>query len=124
MKRSITVALLAAALMVLPGCYAMDIDASGLQPNVLMHTGDRAQPDRLGQFESRVTGSWLLWGLVEMSEPDIADAIDREVRRAGGSGVTAVGIRTQQTFIDGLLSLITLGLYGQRSTFITGTVVR
>lgn len=116
-------ALLGLAVLALSGCYSMEIDVTAMHPSVAM-TGVQAQAQSLGQFEIRTTGSWLLWGLVPLSDPNVQDALDREISRANGTGVTSVEITTQQTFMDGLLSALTLGLYGQRSTMVRGTVVR
>lgn len=124
MTRRPVLFLLAVALL-LPGCYAMDIDATTISPHVYMTPQTRdGTPARVGEINTSVTGSWILFGLVNLKDPDIARAIEREIMRQGGSGVTGLEIVTQQTFIDGLLATITLNLYGQRTTHIRGTVVR
>lgn len=124
MKRSRTspLALLALAALATAGCFTMEIDATAMQPTVAMTPTTGAQ--NVGQFEGRTTASWLLWGLVPVNEPDVSDLLEREIRRLNGTGVSMVEITTQQTFMDGLLSVLTLGIYGQRSTIVTGTVVR
>jgi hypothetical protein len=121
-RRRNTLALLAVAALALSGCFTMEIDATPMQPTVRM-TGPAGQPT-IGQFEGRTTGSWLLWGLLPLSEPNVTDVLEREIRRLNGSGVTSVELTTQQTFLDGLLSGLTLGLYGQRTTFVRGMVVQ
>lgn len=118
-----TLALLALAVLAVSGCYTMEIDATAMQPPAAM-TSPTGQVQTLGQFEERTTASWLLWGLMPLSDPDVADVLEREVRRLNGTGVTSIEITTQQTFMDGLLSALTLGIYGQRSTIVTGTVIR
>lgn len=114
------------ALLALAGCYAMDIDATALEPHVVMtrESPPGESPERVADFEARTKGSWALWGLIDLSEPDIGGALEREIARADGRAATNVVVVTQQTFMDGFLSVITLGIYGQRSTFIRGTVVR
>ena len=118
--------LLPLALGVLPGCSAMDIDATALEPHVYLNrqTADGDAPEPVGEFEARTKGSWLLWGLVDLDEPEVGEALEREIARAGGGAATNVVVVTQQTFMDGFLGVITLGIYTQRSTFIRGTVVR
>jgi hypothetical protein len=116
-------ALLALAVVAVSGCYTMEIDATAMQPPIAM-TGPTGQVQTLGHFEGRTTGSWLFWGLMPLRDPDVVDVLEREVRRLDGTGFTSVEIVTQQTFMDGFLSLLTLGIYGQRSTIVTGTVVR
>ena len=125
MKRFLTVALLGASLMVLPGCYAMDIDATALQPQVYMSvTSADARPDVVSDFETELTASWALFGLLKLSDPNVRDALEREIVRANGSGVTGLEIKTQQTVIDAVLTALTFNLYGQRTTIISGSVIR
>jgi hypothetical protein len=50
--------------------------------------------------------------------------VRREIQREDGTAVVDVEIVTQTTFLDGLISALTFGLYSQRTTFVTGTVVR
>lgn len=111
---------------VLPGCSAMDIDATALEPHVYLNrqTADGDAPDPVAEFEARTRGSWLLWGLVELDEPEVGEALEREIARAGGGAATNVVVVTRQTFLDGFLGVLTLGIYTRRSTFVRGTVVR
>jgi hypothetical protein len=118
-----TLALLVVAAVAVSGCYTMEIDATPLQPTVLM-TGPTGGQQTLGQFNERTTGSWLFWGLLPLSPPNVSEVVDREIRRLNGAGVTSVEITTQQTVLDALLSMLTLGIYGQRTTLVRGTVVR
>lgn len=115
-----------AALLVLPGCYAMDIDARALEPHLYMNreTAEGEAPEAVSEFEARTKATWALWGLVDLSEPEVQEVLEQEIARASGSAVTNLEVVTQLTFVDGLLGVITLGLYGQRSTILRGTVVR
>jgi hypothetical protein len=124
MKRCGLLALLACALPVASGCYQMEIDATALEPNVYLNTGDATNPEVAGEFEAEVIGSWLLWGLVDLKEPEIEDTLRREIERAGGSAVTGLEITTRTTFMNGFLAVITFGIYGQRTAVLTGRVVR
>lgn len=125
MKVNPTAVLLIGVLLALPGCYAMDIDASGLQPGAYLSTSQAANVGQMAaSFEVELTNSWLFWGLSELGSPDIAATLETEIRRGNGTAVTGVQIVTQQTFVDGLLSALTLGIYGRRTTIISGTVVR
>lgn len=109
------------------GCYKLDIDATALEPHVYMSgpatvRGGAAQS--VGSLDARTRGSWLLFGLLPMREPDVDGLIQRELARSQGTAVTGLQIRTQVTFMDGLLSAITFNLYGQRTVFVSGTIVR
>lgn len=118
-------------LLVLPllfasGCYRMALDATALSPDVYLTSSAQARAgvQPLGEFEARTTASWLFWGLLPLKEPRIEDALQRELARGGANAVTALEIRTQNTFVDGLVRVLTLGFYGQRTTFLKGTLVR
>lgn len=104
----------------------MTIDATDLEPHVYLNeeTVEDAPPEAIAEFEARTKGSWLFWGLVTLDHPAVSDALEREIRRAGGTAAADVRVVTRRTFVDGLLGVITLGIYGQRTTRIEGTVVR
>jgi hypothetical protein len=126
MRRALGAGLLSMVILALPGCYPMTIDATDLEPHIYLNseTADDAPPEPVSGFEARTRGSWLFWGLVTLDDPAVSDALAREIRRADGSAVMDVRVVTQRTFVDGLLGVITLGIYGQRTTRIEGTVVR
>lgn len=123
MRRCAVFALMAGSLA-LSGCFKMNIDATALEPNVYMNTGEASAPPAVGEFETEVIASWLLWGLVDLKLPEVENELRREIERADGSAVTNLEITTKTTFMNGFLQLITLGIYGQRTTVLTGTVVR
>ena len=66
----------------------------------------------------------LVWGLVVRSDPQVGGELSRVLAESGGDGVRALTIVTQQTFTDGLVSVLTLGIYGRRTTFLRGSIVR
>ena len=118
---------LALVVVGLSGCYKLDIDATALEPHVYMSgpaTVRGGAGQNVGSLDAKTTGSWALWGLLPLKEPDVDGLIQRELARSSGTAVHGLSIRTQQTFVDGLLSAITFGLYGQRTVFVEGTVVR
>lgn len=124
MKRWLGLALVVVAAS---GCYKLDIDATALEPHVYMSgpaTVRGGAGQNVGSLDAKTTGSWLLFGLLPLKEPDVDGLIQRELARSGGTSVHGLSIKSQQTFVDGLLSAITLGIYGQRSVFVEGTVIR
>lgn len=109
------------------GCYKLDIDATALEPHVYMSgpaTVRGGAGQSVGTLDAKTTGSWLFWGLMEMKEPEVDALIQEALTRAGGTAVHGLAIKSQQTVVDGLLGLITLGIYGQRTVFVEGTMVR
>ena len=118
---------LALVVVAVSGCYKLDIDATQLEPHVYMSgpaTVRGGAGQSVGSLDAKTTGSWLLFGLLPLREPDVDGLIQRELARTGGTAVHGLSIRTQQTFLDGFLSVLTFNLYGQRSVFVEGTIVR
>lgn len=124
MRRALGVLLVGSAALAMSGCFAMDIDVTGLDPTVYVNREGAGDMERVARFETDTRASWLLWGLVELGEPRVGAAVRREIQREDGTAVVDVEIVTQTTFLDGLISALTFGLYSQRTTFVTGTVVR
>lgn len=124
MKRTFTASLAIAASLVVGGCFAMDIDTTGLDPTVYLTRDGVGDLERGARFETETRASWLFWGLSELGEPDVDGVIWREIQREGGTAVVDVEIVTQRTFLDGLIMALTFGIYGQRTVFVSGTVVR
>jgi len=108
----------------LTGCYRMTIDAGALEPHVYLSTQARGPVEPVARFDGSATGSWLFWGLVQLEDAQVEKVVEREVARLRGDAVTGLTLRTQQRFIDAFLEAITLGIYGQRTVFVEGTVVR
>jgi hypothetical protein len=123
-KAFATLAVLAFPLLT-AGCYKMDVDARGLQPHLYM-SGHQAAPTELqtaGTFDIEARQGWLLWGLSPLRSPDIESLVAEEVRLRGGSGVASTTITTENTFVDGLLSALTLGIYSRRTIRVEGVIV-
>lgn len=110
--------------LLLSSCIGMTVDMVGLEPHVYLSGDARGETTALGSFAATTRASWLLWGLVELEEAEPADVVRQVVERGGGDGVVRLEITTQRTFLDSALTLLTLGVYSQRSMKLTGTVVR
>jgi hypothetical protein len=112
------------ACVLLAGCYPLTIESTRLDAHVSVSSPqDRSDRYVAAQFETETKASWLIWGLVQLSDADVEGALQRELDRHRGAAVTDLEIVTTQTFVDGLLSVITLGLYGQRSVILRGRIV-
>lgn len=115
----------AVLLLSLPGCHRMTIDATGLEPHVYMSADARdAAAERLGRLEAEDDSSWLFWGLLSLREADVESLVERELARANGDAVTGMRIVTTQTFVDGLVEALTLGVYARRTLRVDGIIVR
>ena len=68
--------------------------------------------------------AWLFWGISIKDHPDVGEVIDKEVSKLDGDGVINLEIKSTQTFLDGFLGVITIGIYTRRTLQISGTVVK
>lgn len=107
------------------GCTQMVIEANRVRQNVYFGHGIETEKfTRVGEFTATSRGSWALFGLVPLNQPDLQEILKREISRLNGNGVINLKIITQQTFVDGLISAVTLGLYSVRTMKVSGTVVK
>ena len=118
MKRLIAVGLFAS---LLSGCYSMTM---GLSPYI--------DPDQVhfnpvkGQFIQHFDDSegtaFLFWGLVKQGNPRPERIFARYVER--GEKIANLRITTQSSFVDGLISTITLGIYNPWTIHYEGDIVK
>ena len=66
----------------------------------------------------------FLWGLVSPDNAGVEQLISDEVRANGGSKAVNVKMKYQHTFVDGLLRIITFGIYSPFTLKVEGDVVR
>ncbi len=106
---------LVAASMTLSGCYTMTYDLTSLpEDSVQMTSSSTGNTGR--HFVAHEKAYFLLSGLVPLGQPDISGVIERESR---GRRVQNVRIKSEQSFIDGLVSV---GL-GALAGFVGGVLV-
>ena len=107
------------------GCAHMNIDADNAESSILMGRGNEsASYTRVGDFSVVKVGAWLFWGISIKDHPDVGEVIDKEVSKLRGNGVINLEIKSTQTFLDGFLGVITLGIYTRKTLQISGTVVK
>ena len=124
--RNISILKLSLSLLLLGtlGCAHMNIDSSNSESSILMGSGNgNTNYTRLGDFSVIEQGAWLFWGISKKNHPDIGIVIDNAVKLRKGNGVINLEVKTTQTFLDGFLGLITLGIYTRKTVEISGTVV-
>ncbi|MBA2664967.1 MAG: hypothetical protein H0U74_21955 [Bradymonadaceae bacterium] len=104
----------------------MSLDARELGPQIYVSSVAQApeEVEQLARFEAQTRASWLIWGLVDLNEPQLAAVLRDQIAEQQGSAAAGVTITSQRTFSDGLLSALTLGFYNRRTVTIEGIVVR
>ncbi len=102
------------------GACSLTYDATALGVPATL-ASSASEPVEGEHFEVTSRAVWGLWGLVQLSQPNLRKALAHQV--AEGSSVADIRIKSKARFSDILFTVITLGLLSTRSVTIEGTVV-
>ena len=103
------------------GACSLTYDATALGVPATL-ASSASEPVEGEHFEVTSRAVWGLWGLVQLSQPNLRKALAHQV--ADGSSVADIRIKSKARFSDILFTVITLGLLSTRSVTIEGTVVQ
>ena len=116
-----TLLFLALLALSLSACYTVTLDARSSDTAISMNNpGQKATKQH---FRLQLTSHHIIYGLIEISEPDIADEIKKQVRSYGGTEAVNVFVKTEHSFLDGFLNWLTGGIYNPVTVIIEGDVV-
>ena len=76
------------------------------------------------EFIGSAGGTNLFNATAENMNPEIYDAVQREITKLGGDAAVDVTIEYKATFVDMLLNYVTASIYAPAHAIITGTVVK
>ncbi|MEB3198341.1 MAG: hypothetical protein VKP62_14170 [Candidatus Sericytochromatia bacterium] len=104
----------------LTGCYTLSFNVDDIYGSA------QPKPQTIRSFKLEVKHHHLFSGLLTISNSaEIAEAVAREVKRAGGRAAANVRITHQETLLDGLIGSLTGGtLYVPTTSTVEGDVVR
>lgn len=102
------------------GACSLTYDATALGVPATL-ASSASEPVEGEHFEVTSRAVWGLWGLVQLSQPDLRKALAHQV--GDGVAVADIRIKSKARFSDILFTVITLGLLSTRSVTIEGTVV-
>jgi hypothetical protein len=80
--------------------------------------------DVLGSFEVKKKVSWVIFGLVPLSEAQVEEIVRREVERRDGDAATNVTVVAQFDAVDVVVAALVGGLFNTRTYTVSGDVVR
>lgn len=123
MIKTLLVMLLSASL--LTSCTKMGLDVSDLQSDIYLASTSTSDYTRLKQFTVKGKAGWLFFGAVSTKKFDLSAALKDEISKQNGDAIINLTIKTQTTFVDGLVTIIALVglLYIPRTVVVSGTVV-
>lgn len=105
--------------LLLGGCFTLKIDVAG-RNGIAAMTDVKGSVE--GSFTEAETVSFLFWGLTQHKNAD-PDAVLRPYMTRNRR-IANLKITTEQTFMDGLLSAVTLGIYNPWTVRYEGDVIR
>ena len=103
------------------GACSLTYDATALGVPATL-ASSASEPVEGEHFEVTSRAVWGLWGLVQLSQPNLRKALAHQV--AVGSSVADIRIKSKARFSDILFTVITLGLLSTRSVTVEGTIVQ
>jgi len=102
--------------MMIAGCQSMHYQIDPAKGSML---GTPSTPS-VSLVDHTVTAHYLFWGLMSVSVPDMNDIA---LMTAGPDRILAgITITEKNTFLNGFLAVITLGIYRPRTVMIMGQV--
>lgn len=127
MKRILLVLALMVSVALLSGCSKFVLDARDLGEPVSMtkDVGSGGATENSTSFETTMKAAYCGWlfNLVNLKNADMSGLLDNEIQLAGGTAVKNVVIRKEKSFVDGLISIVSLGFYNQETITVQGEVV-
>ena len=104
------------------GCFTLNQIGSTRDSGIEMTNSENASASK--NFTKTKKVNHFLWGLVSPADSQVEKLISDEVKAANGSRAVNVKLKYQQTFGNGFLSLITLGIYFPFTLTVSGNVVK
>ena len=106
----------------LQGCFTLNQIGSTRDSGIEMTNSENASS--IKNFTKTKKVNHFLWGLVSPADPQVEKLISDEVKANNGTRAVNVKLKYQQTFGNGFLTLITLGIYSPFTLTVSGDVVR
>jgi hypothetical protein len=120
MKNTLLASICVAALLALSSCYTVHLQNTG-GPNANMGP---APGTPVGHFNESAHAHFLLWGLLNVGTPNVGEILAEQTKAMGGTSVGNLRVTTTHSFVDGLLSEITGGIYNPVTVEMEGDVVK
>lgn len=123
MKRNFLVVFALVVLVVFSqGCYTMhQVGTASKVEGIEITNMEKASS--MGQFSSKKWVNHFIFGLVSPADAGVEKLISEAVRSKGGTRAVNVKTQYQMSFVNGLLNLITFGIYSPFTLTVEGDVV-
>ena len=114
--KTTTVLSVALIALLLAGCYTVNY--------VIPPEQNRDAYEIVGSFEVKKRASWVVFGLVPVSDAQVEEIIRDQIERKGGDVAINVVIEAQYDPVDVVIAMLVGGLFNTRSYTVKGDVAR
>lgn len=104
------------------GCFTMNQVGTPTGTTIEFTNADNNKTSQ--HFSHTKSVNHYLWGLVSPKDAGVEKIVANEVKKYGGKEAVNVKLRYQQTFVNGLLGVITLGIYTPFTLTVEGDIVK
>lgn len=104
------------------GCYTLSQVGTPTEEAIEITNSDNATS--IKHFTRTKTVNHFIYGLVSPDDAGIEKLVADAVKQNGGSRAVNVKMKYQQTFVNGLVALLTLGIYTPFTLKIEGDVAK
>jgi hypothetical protein len=116
------ITLFAILLFVVPGCYTLNQVGSPVDEGIEITNTENAAV--IKHFTRTKTMNHFVYGLVSPDDAGIEKTVADAVKQDGGTHAVNVKIKYQQTFINGLVGALTMGIYTPFTLTIEGDIAK
>jgi hypothetical protein len=104
------------------GCYTLDQVGTPIDEAIEITNVEKASTAK--HFVRKKTINHFVYGLVSPDDAGIEKTISDEVRKNNGSSAVNIKMKYQQTFVNGLVAALTMGIYTPFTLTIEGDIVK
>ncbi len=106
----------------LHGCYTLNQVGTPISERIDVISTDN--PQVVEHFTRTKKIHHFVYGLVSPDDAGIEKLISNEVQLKGGTRAVNVKIKYQSTFVDGLVSVLTFGIYNPFTLAVEGDIIK
>jgi len=104
------------------GCFTLNQVGTPTEEAIEITNTDNAPA--LNHFKRTKTINHFVYGLVSPDDAGIEKTVAEAIKQEGGTRAVNVKLKYQQTFVNGLVNALTLGIYNPFTLIIEGDVVK
>ncbi len=122
LRNCLLVCMLMLLVLFTQACYSLKQVGSPTQESIEITNAENATA--VSHFKKTKTIHHFIGGLVSPDDVGIEKLVSDAVQLEGGTGAVNVRIKYQMTFVNGLVNLITFGIYNPFTLTVEGDVVK